>query len=140
MPAPAEVDAIPDQSCTWRSAVAATAVQLSSTALAPSLCRPEVNQRISKTAHIKELNGEIDKLKAELYATREKNGVYLPSDQYDAQMVRLQLSKGLEAACTLRRHGGLLGLLTSLWAELRPLPEHGCECFMSPALCNSESG
>ena len=52
-------------------------------------CRPEVNQRISKTAHIKELNGEIDKLKAELYATREKNGVYLPSDQYDAQMVRV---------------------------------------------------
>lgn len=44
--------------------------------------RPEVNQRVSKTAHIKELNAEIDKLKGELFATREKNGVYVPSDAY----------------------------------------------------------
>ncbi|KAK9827565.1 hypothetical protein WJX74_010806 [Apatococcus lobatus] len=47
--------------------------------------RPEVNQRVSKTAHIKELNAEIDKLKGELFATREKNGVYVPSDAYAAR-------------------------------------------------------
>ena len=41
-----------------------------------------MNQKISKTAHIKELNAEIDRLKAELFATREKNGVYLPTDQF----------------------------------------------------------
>ncbi|BDA48169.1 Kinesin-like protein KIN-5C [Coccomyxa sp. Obi] len=44
--------------------------------------RPEVNQKISKTAHIKELNQEIDRLKAELFCTREKNGVYMPADQF----------------------------------------------------------
>eukprot|EP00884_Botryococcus_braunii_P002389 jgi/Botrbrau1/12150/Bobra.0186s0062.2 len=47
--------------------------------------RPEVNQKISKTAHIKELNAEMDRLKAELFATREKNGVYIPVDQYQQQ-------------------------------------------------------
>ncbi|KAL3151849.1 hypothetical protein ABBQ38_012814 [Trebouxia sp. C0009 RCD-2024] len=47
--------------------------------------RPEVNQRISKAAHIKELNSEIDKLKEELFATREKNGVYLPADHWESQ-------------------------------------------------------
>ena len=41
-----------------------------------------MNQRISKTAHIKELNQEIDTLKAELFATREKNGVYMPADLF----------------------------------------------------------
>ena len=47
--------------------------------------RPEVNQKISKTAHIKELNAEMDRLKAELFATREKNGVYIPADQFAAR-------------------------------------------------------
>ena len=42
-----------------------------------------MNQKISKTAHIKELNAEIDRLKAELFATREKNGIYVPADQYE---------------------------------------------------------
>ena len=50
----------------------------------------QVNQKISKTAHIKELNAEIDRLKAELFATREKNGVYLPVEQYEQ---REELSK-----------------------------------------------
>ncbi|KAK9822824.1 hypothetical protein WJX81_005423 [Elliptochloris bilobata] len=47
--------------------------------------RPEVNQRISKTAHIKELNTEIGRLKAELHATREKNGVYIPLEHFHQQ-------------------------------------------------------
>lgn len=50
----------------------------------------QVNQKISKTAHIRELNAEIDRLKAELNATREKNGIYLPADQYQQ---REELSK-----------------------------------------------
>jgi kinesin family protein 11 len=50
----------------------------------------QVNQKISKTAHIKELNAEMDRLKAELNATREKNGIYLPADQYEQ---REELSK-----------------------------------------------
>ena len=45
----------------------------------------QVNQKISKTTHLKELNTEIEKLKQELFATREKNGVYLPIKQYEAE-------------------------------------------------------
>lgn len=65
------------------------------------LDRPEVNQRISKAAHIKELNTEIDKLKEELFATREKNGVYLPADHWESQQVT-----------SLILHSGLLYLFT----------------------------
>lgn len=46
-----------------------------------------MNQKISKTAHIKELNAEMDRLKAELFATREKNGIYVPADQYEQRQV-----------------------------------------------------
>jgi len=44
--------------------------------------KPEVNQRISKSAHIKDLTLEIDRIKAELNATRDKNGIYMPVAQY----------------------------------------------------------
>ncbi|CAN6480374.1 unnamed protein product [Victoria cruziana] len=44
--------------------------------------RPEVNQKMMKSALIKDLYGEIDRLKAEVYAAREKNGVYIPKDRY----------------------------------------------------------
>ncbi|KAJ0547533.1 putative plus-end-directed kinesin ATPase [Helianthus annuus] len=44
--------------------------------------KPEVNQKMMKTTLIKDLYGEIERLKAEVYATREKNGVYIPKDRY----------------------------------------------------------
>lgn len=47
--------------------------------------KPEVNQRISKTTHLKDMAKEIARLKAELVATREKNGVYLPAAQYEEE-------------------------------------------------------
>jgi kinesin family member 11 len=54
--------------------------------------RPEVNQKISKATMIKELNAEIEKLKGDLVATREKNGVYLSADNYQAdELERVQL-------------------------------------------------
>ena len=71
----------------------------------------QVNQKISKTAHIKELNAEIDRLKAELFATREKNGIYIPADQYEqreqcsrANTVRLEaLEAELEKAAAAHK-------------------------------------
>jgi hypothetical protein len=33
---------------------------------------------------IKELAAEIEKLKVDLQASREKNGVYIPADRYEA--------------------------------------------------------
>ncbi|XP_008783640.2 kinesin-like protein KIN-5A isoform X2 [Phoenix dactylifera] len=44
--------------------------------------KPEVNQKIMKSALIKDLYSEIDRLKQEVYAAREKNGVYIPRDRY----------------------------------------------------------
>ncbi|XP_062203178.1 kinesin-like protein KIN-5A [Phragmites australis] len=44
--------------------------------------KPEVNQKMMKSALIKDLYLEMDRLKQELYAAREKNGVYIPREQY----------------------------------------------------------
>ncbi|KAH7671364.1 Plus-end-directed kinesin ATPase protein [Dioscorea alata] len=44
--------------------------------------RPEINQKMMKSTLIKDLYGEIDRLKAELYAAREKVGVYIPKERY----------------------------------------------------------
>ncbi|XVE75941.1 hypothetical protein DITRI_Ditri12bG0132500 [Diplodiscus trichospermus] len=44
--------------------------------------KPEVNLKMMKSTLIKDLYGEIERLKAEVYAAREKNGVYIPKEQY----------------------------------------------------------
>ncbi|KAJ0028790.1 hypothetical protein Pint_36047 [Pistacia integerrima] len=44
--------------------------------------KPEINQKMMKSTLIKDLYGEIDRLKAEVYAAREKNGVYIPKERY----------------------------------------------------------
>ncbi|OAY81248.1 125 kDa kinesin-related protein, partial [Ananas comosus] len=44
--------------------------------------KPEVNQKMMKSALIKDLYSEIDRLKQEVYAAREKNGVYIPRDRF----------------------------------------------------------
>ena len=46
--------------------------------------RPEVNRKISKTTLLKDLTVEIDRLKADLIATREKNGVYLSNAHHES--------------------------------------------------------
>lgn len=53
--------------------------------------KPEVNQRMTKRALLREYSIEIERLKAELQATREKNGVYMPAEQYEAMQM---LTKG----------------------------------------------
>ncbi|CAH9127774.1 unnamed protein product [Cuscuta epithymum] len=44
--------------------------------------KPEVNQKMMKSTLIKDLYGEIERLKSEVYAAREKNGVYIPKERY----------------------------------------------------------
>ncbi|KAM0946199.1 putative plus-end-directed kinesin ATPase [Dioscorea sansibarensis] len=41
-----------------------------------------VNQKMMKSTLIKDLYGEIERLKAEVYAAREKVGVYIPKERY----------------------------------------------------------
>ena len=55
--------------------------------------KPEVNQKLVKKALIKEYTEEIDKLKRELWATREKNGVHLPADMYQEMEQRAERNK-----------------------------------------------
>ncbi|NXV40367.1 KIF11 protein, partial [Uria aalge] len=46
--------------------------------------KPEVNQKLTKKALIKEYTEEIERLKRDLAAAREKNGVYISLDNYEA--------------------------------------------------------
>ncbi|XP_070608485.1 kinesin-like protein KIF11 [Erythrolamprus reginae] len=48
------------------------------------LNKPEVNQKLTKRALIKEYTEEIERLKRALTAAREKNGVYISVENYDA--------------------------------------------------------
>jgi kinesin family protein 11 len=44
--------------------------------------KPEVNQKTRKSTFIKDLYAEIEKLKSEVYSTRERNGIYIPRERY----------------------------------------------------------
>ncbi|XP_045779375.1 kinesin-like protein Klp61F [Maniola jurtina] len=44
--------------------------------------KPEINQKMTKKAILKEYAEEIDRLKRDLYAAREKNGVYLANETF----------------------------------------------------------
>ncbi|EDO49145.1 predicted protein [Nematostella vectensis] len=54
------------------------------------LNRPEVNQKLTKRALIKEYTDEIEKLKKDLFAAREKNGIFLSEDSYSAMQNTIQ--------------------------------------------------
>ena len=45
--------------------------------------KPEVNQKLTKRALIKEYTEEIKRLKRDLTATRDKHGVYLSSENFE---------------------------------------------------------
>lgn len=45
--------------------------------------KPQINQTVSKKTLLKEFTAEIEKLKSELIATRQRNGVYLTSETYE---------------------------------------------------------
>jgi kinesin family protein 11 len=44
--------------------------------------KPELNQKMLKSALIKDFYDDIERLKQEVRAAREKNGVYLPHDHF----------------------------------------------------------
>ncbi|CAB3979712.1 kinesin KIF11 [Paramuricea clavata] len=54
------------------------------------LNRPEINQKLTKKALIKEYTEEIDKLKKDLLAAREKNGIYLAIENYNDMQNKLK--------------------------------------------------
>uniref|UniRef100_A0AAG5D6J0 Kinesin motor domain-containing protein n=1 Tax=Anopheles atroparvus TaxID=41427 RepID=A0AAG5D6J0_ANOAO len=50
--------------------------------------KPEANQKLSKKAVIKEYTEEIDRLKRDLMAARDKNGIYLPEETYNEMVYK----------------------------------------------------
>lgn len=51
--------------------------------------RPEVNQKLTKKALLKEYNEEIERLRRDLQAAREKNGIFLAEDNYIAIQTKI---------------------------------------------------
>src|SRR3569833_395618 len=50
--------------------------------------KPQVNQLINKKTLLREFTAEIEKLKGELIATRQRNGVYLSNEAYEEMTVQ----------------------------------------------------
>ena len=55
--------------------------------------KPEVNQKMTKRALIKDYVNQIELLKADLTATREKNGIYLSAESYNSLKSEIQGNK-----------------------------------------------
>ncbi|EDV39516.1 uncharacterized protein Dana_GF10068 [Drosophila ananassae] len=51
--------------------------------------KPEVNQKLTKKTVLKEYTEEIDKLKRDLMAARDKNGIYLAEETYGEMTMKL---------------------------------------------------
>ncbi|XP_012540169.1 kinesin-like protein Klp61F [Monomorium pharaonis] len=52
--------------------------------------RPEINQKLSKKALLKEYTEEIERLKRDLLAARERNGVYLAQENYNEMQTLIE--------------------------------------------------
>ncbi|OWK14550.1 hypothetical protein Celaphus_00001687, partial [Cervus elaphus hippelaphus] len=57
------------------------------------LDKPEVNQKLTKKALIKEYTEEIERLKQDLAATHEKNGVYITEENFRAMSGKLTVQE-----------------------------------------------
>lgn len=90
--------------------------------------KPQVNSMISKKTLLREFTTEIEKLKSELIATRQRNGVYLTNEQYEEITVESEsrriLSEEQKARietieASLRNKGQELFSLTNNFQNLR---------------------
>eukprot|EP00899_Mesostigma_viride_P004778 jgi/Mesvir1/14300/Mv09724-RA.1 len=95
--------------------------------------RPEVNQKLCKAEHIKDLSGEINRLRAELLATREKNGVYIPTERYaeeerhTREMEEKVAALEGELEMRLRELAEITGLFEDKARDYEVLAEKQCE-------------
>ncbi|WWC63609.1 uncharacterized protein I303_106214 [Kwoniella dejecticola CBS 10117] len=61
--------------------------------------RPEVNAHLTKAGLLKEYTGDIERLKNELMAAREKNGIYIPEEQWqEMQDSQIRMKSDYEEA------------------------------------------
>lgn len=70
--------------------------------------KPEANQRVSKAVLLKDLYLEIEKLKEDVRAAREKNGVYVPHEKFAQEeaekKLRIEKIEQLENELSLREN------------------------------------
>eukprot|EP00834_Sanchytrium_tribonematis_P003500 NODE_136_length_16465_cov_1.184957.p3 type:complete len:842 gc:universal NODE_136_length_16465_cov_1.184957:3926-6451(+) len=78
--------------------------------------RPQINQRITKQELMKGYMGEIETLRKELIATRSKNGVYFPVEQYEELMNEHHVIKQKNGILN-QQVESLEGAVTSLMSE-----------------------
>ena len=74
--------------------------------------RPELNQHLTKTGLLKEYLGDIERLKAEVLAAREKNGVYIPEEQWSQMQDDLAKQKSEFEEAKLRASAAGVELAT----------------------------
>ena len=74
--------------------------------------RPEVNQHLTKTGLLKEYLGDIERLKAEVLAAREKNGIYIPEEQWKEMQDDLARQKSDYEEAKLRANSASVELAT----------------------------
>src|ERR1700733_11462448 len=55
--------------------------------------RPEINQRMTRNALLKEYVGEIERLKADLLAAREKNGIFFSEETWNQLSTEQEITK-----------------------------------------------
>jgi len=55
--------------------------------------RPEVNQRMTRNSLLKEYIGEIERLKSDLLAAREKNGIFFSEDTWNQMNIEQELAR-----------------------------------------------
>ncbi|XP_068183185.1 kinesin-like protein KIF11 isoform X2 [Antennarius striatus] len=77
--------------------------------------KPEVNQKLTKRTLIKEYTEEIERLKRDLAATRDKNGVYVSAENYETMMGQISSQEALASEYTER--------IAELEEELKKLME-----------------
>ncbi|XP_050543316.1 kinesin-like protein KIF11 isoform X2 [Daktulosphaira vitifoliae] len=83
--------------------------------------KPEVNQKFTKKALIKEYTDEIEKLKRDLCATRDKNGVYVAEENYNDMILRLEKNEAdiCEKIATIRAVNEELNKKEEIMRELK---------------------
>lgn len=83
--------------------------------------KPQMNNKMTKKALIKDYASEIERLKARLVAAREKNGVYVPPDEHEKMEAEMTAARErvaeLEAEIEMKK--GQLDELTTMFTNTR---------------------
>jgi len=92
--------------------------------------KPEVNQKLSKKAVLKEYTEEIERLRKDLMASREKNGVFLAHENYQSLLSQIE--------CQSQEITEKIGQIKAMKEEMEKHEELFAECSQKLQQTNSE--